>query len=245
MVGNRPVISRIQAQMLTGEVLQRALIYGPSGAGKTTLAYILGRYALCRDRRTGRGEPCGSCASCRLDFATDPPYAFHEWTGADLEEHWEWFEKNGNTLLGWPDFVFFLDEAQDLGQLHQKALLRRIERAEAVVLFATTHRATINDALENRFGASVYELQWPDREEVATHLLDLGGERKVVATRAQVLRVADHYSCDLRKCVDLVCTAKDQCSGGRVTNDFLDAVLGPPKGQAGQEKSGKRARNKL
>ena len=120
-----------------------------------------------------------------------------------------------------------------------------IEWAEAVVLFATTHRRTINDALENRFGANVYELQWPDREEVATHLLHLGEKRKVVATRAQLLRVADHYACDLRKCVDLVYTAKDQCSGGRMTDAFLDAVLGPPKGQAGQEKSGKRARNKL
>jgi replication-associated recombination protein RarA len=245
MVGNRPVISRIQAQMLTGEVLQRALIYGPSGAGKTTLAYILSRYTLCRDRRAGRGDACGSCASCRLDLATDPVFEFIEWTGADLEQQWQWFEEHGNTVLGRPDFVFFLDEAQDLGQLHQKALLRRIERAEAVVLFATTHRGTINDALENRFGANVYELQWPDREEVAAHLLDLGGEREVVATRAQLLRVADHYACDLRKCVDLVYTAKAQCSGGRMTDAFLDAVLGPPKGQAGQEKSGKRARNKL
>jgi replication-associated recombination protein RarA len=180
-----------------------------------------------------------------LDLATDEPYSFHEWTGADLEERWEWFEKNGNTVLGWPDFVFFLDEAQDLGQLHQKALLRRIERAKAVVLFATTHRGMINDALENRFGANVYELQWPDREEVATHLLDLGEKRKVVATREQLLRVADHYACDLRKCVDLVYTAKEQCSGGRMTDAFLDAVLGPPKAQAGQVKSSKRARNKL
>jgi replication-associated recombination protein RarA len=180
-----------------------------------------------------------------LDFGTDPPFAFHEWTGADLEEQWEWFVKNGNSILGRPDFVIFLDEAQDLGPLHQKSLLRRIEWAEAVVLFATTHRGTINDALENRFGANVFQLQWPDREEVAAHLLDLSGERKVVATRAHLLRVADHYACDMRKCVDLVYTAQAQCSGGIVTDAFLDAVLGPPKVQTGQEKSGKRTRNKL
>jgi hypothetical protein len=112
MVANGPAIGRIREQMLTGQVIQRAMLVGPTWSGKTTLAHIMAHYALCQDRRPGRGDVCGDCASCRLDLAYRPPSEFLEWSETNLRYHWKQFAKLCKAARANPEFVLFIKDAQ-------------------------------------------------------------------------------------------------------------------------------------
>src|SRR4051812_32625801 len=153
LVGNAHVVDRLARQMKRGTVPNRVFLYGPTGSGKTTVARVIARHFFCRNR-VGIGDPCGDCELCRRGLGGIAE--FEGWTGARLEQNWAWWEVNGWSILGRPDWAFFLDEAQDLSELHQKFFYDMLEAAEALVIFATTHRHAIKDALVNRFGANAY-----------------------------------------------------------------------------------------
>lgn len=84
MVGNRNVIQRLSAQMKRGSVPDRAFFFGPSGAGKTTVARIVARHFFC-ENRVGIGDPCGRCDMCLKDL--EDLYPFEQWTAARLEQN--------------------------------------------------------------------------------------------------------------------------------------------------------------
>ena len=223
LVGNRSVIQRLSEQMRRGTVPNRVFLFGPTGAGKTTLARILIRHFFCHNR-VGIGDVCGKCDACRKDLGDF--VECEQWTAARLEQNWGWWESNGRSILARPNWAFFLDETQDLSELHQKDYYDQLESARAMVVFATTHRNALKDALINRFGANIYELRRPTIEEVTDHIHVLCVELKVEARKDRLALVAQHYRCDLRKCVDFAFTAADQAPNGVVTDEFLEAVLG-------------------
>ena len=151
---------------------------------------------------------------------------FEEWTGARLEENWKWWEENGDSILERSKWCFFLDEAQDLSLFHQKALFRQLEKANAMVIFATTHRHQINDALLGRFGTNVFEVRRPTTAQAVecmrVHCQSLG----VIAGIHQLEIVAQHYQENMRLCVDFVYTAKDQLPDSNLTDNFVASVTG-------------------
>ncbi|MCI0464329.1 MAG: AAA family ATPase [Gemmataceae bacterium] len=226
LVGNTHVTYRLAEQMKRGTVPNRVFLYGPSGSGKTTVARILARHFFCRNR-VGIGDPCGRCERC-LRSLEDELY-HHEWTAALLEERWRWWDENGQSVLYAPWFTFFLDEAQDLSERHQKALYRDLEQARALVIFATTHKHAIQDALLNRFGANVYEMRRPSVEESVAHLLRVCGGKQLQADPQALARVVQHFTCDLRRCIDFVYTAEQQAPEGRIDDTFVNLVLGIDK----------------
>jgi len=223
LAGNQSVIQRLSEQMKRGTVPNRVFLFGPTGAGKTTLARILVRHFFC-EQRIGIGDPCGQCQTCRKDLSDI--FEYEQWTAARLEQNWNWWEVNGRSLLGRSHGAFFIDETQDLSELHQKDFYDQLESARAMVVFATTHKNVIKDALVNRFGSNVYELRRPTVEEAADHILRQCQELKVEASRDKLIQVVEHYGCDLRKCVDFAYTAADQAPNGVVNDAFIQAVLG-------------------
>jgi len=223
LVGNRSVILRLSEQMKRGTVPNRVFLFGPTGSGKTTLARILARHFFC-DNRVGIGDPCGECETCRKDLSEILEY--EQCTAARLEQNWGWWEVNGRSILGRPNWAFFIDETQDLSELHQKDFYDQLESARAMIVFATTHKNAIKDALINRFGSNVYEMRRPTVEEAADHIHRQCRELRVEAFKDKLAQVAEHYGCDLRKCVDFAYTAADQAPNGVVTDAFIQAVLG-------------------
>lgn len=229
VVGNAPVVRRLSEQMRRGSVPNRVFLFGPSGSGKTTLARILVRHFFCRNR-VGTGDVCGRCPNCLGDLNL---WNYEQWTAARLESNWGWWESNASTILTQPGWAFFLDEVQDLSEHHQKAFYDQLESARALVIFATTHKHAIKDAVVNRFGANVYEMHRPGLDEVVAHMRALADKLRVAAPPELLGLAARHYGNDLRKCVDFVYTAADQAPGGAVTPDFVAAVLGVDPRAAG------------
>lgn len=223
VVGNLSVTQRLSRQMAQGTVPNRAFFHGPTGAGKTTVARILARHYFC-ENRFGIGDPCGRCENCLKDLGDIMEY--EQWTAARLERNWGWWESNGPSILARSNWAFFLDEAQDLSELHQKDFYDQLESARALVVFATTHKQSLKDALVNRFGANAYEMRRPATSEVVDHINALCEKLGVQAPKDLLELVAAHYGCDLRKAVDFVYCAAAQAPGKEVTAEFVAAVLG-------------------
>ena len=224
IVGQQQIISRISQAAKNSFRVRRYAFLGPTGSGKTTLALTTARMFYC-PRSSELGDACGDCKTCSmLDLSAYHPYA--EWTGADLERDWDWWKENGNSILERSNWCFFLDEAQDLSELHQKSLFRQLEKASAMVIFATTHQHQINDALLGRFGTNVFNVRRPTTTQAVecmqAHCQTLG----VIAGFHQLETVAQHYQENLRLCVDFVYTAKDQLPDSILTDNFVVSVTG-------------------
>jgi DNA polymerase III gamma/tau subunit len=224
IVGQQQIISRISQAAKSGFRARRYAFFGPTGSGKTTLAINTARTFFCVNSST-LGDACGQCKTCSMsDLATYQP--FEEWTGARLEENWRWWEENGDTILERSNWCFFLDEAQDLSEIHLKAMFRQLEKANAMVIFATTHQHQINDALLGRFGTNVFDVRRPTTAQAVdcmhAHCKTLG----VIAESRQLEIVAQHCQENLRLCVDFVYTAKDQLPDSILTDSFVVSVTG-------------------
>jgi DNA polymerase-3 subunit gamma/tau len=217
---------------------RRILAHGPSGAGKTTLARILARYVFCLNP-VGIGDSCGRCANCTKDLDGFWPYIGS--TGNRVTEEWQWWKENMSTILDNSHYVVFIDEAQDLDKAHQAEFRVRLEGAQSIAIFTTTHLHMLDDALINRFGVNVYELKRPTTDEVVNHLESLCADLGVKAQRHQLIRVAENLNCDMRKCVDFAYTAHEQTEGGIVTDDYVNMILGlDPAPVSGQSEATRR-----
>ena len=230
LLGNEHVKLRLGEQMRRGKVPRLSFIYGPTGSGKTTLARIMVRHRYC-ENRIGIGDPCGKCQRCRMRLRDN--YKLEEWAGEWAEHAWKWWQDHGQTVLQYDDYFIFMDEAQDLSKIHQKWFLKQLEDAQATVVFATTHRNEIVDALQARFGSNVFEMRRPTEEQVVAHLEPLGRSLGLHMNHEQMHQVVNAYGCDMRLCVEFMHTAVDQAKDKIVTQAYLDAVLGPAPTESG------------
>ncbi|MFH1741803.1 MAG: helix-turn-helix domain-containing protein [bacterium] len=65
IVGNETAVEMLQLYAKDRR-LENFLITGPSGTGKTSLAWVYARSIACKDREEGTFEPCGRCEECMI-----------------------------------------------------------------------------------------------------------------------------------------------------------------------------------
>lgn len=225
MAGNVNVTKRLLAQMRAGRLATRQLFTGPVGSGKTTYCQCLALWYLCKNR-DDRPQGCGKCSTCEPIISGLGHFKLDEWTGEKLSRDWEYFMKNGASDLRNKDHVFFVDETQNLKPIHQEGLLRYIERARCLVLFATTHRNKLNDALVDRFTVNAYCLKRPTPEEGTDHLAKLSAQLGVNIKSTQIRRAGEALHWNLRQCVDFLRTVANDLADELVTDDYLDLMFG-------------------
>ena len=110
--------------------------------------------------------------------------------------------------------------------MHQKEFYDLLEAADATVIFATTHKNSIKDALVNRFGANLYEMRRPTTAETISHIRTVCTSLGVTAPDDQLARVADHYGYDLKPAWISPTWLPIKSPDEIVTAEFVDAVLG-------------------
>jgi len=225
VVGQQQTIRRLKNLNQTTNLKgQRIAFVGPTGSGKTTLATITARNRYCKHSQV-IGDACGRCSLCvktQIDYQS-----YQEWTGANLNENWDWWTHHGSIFLERDTNFLFIDEIQDLSEWHQKYLFRDLERARATIVIATTHENKVNDALWGRFGINRFHLLRPTEEDAVELMTCKAKELGVNVTREQLKRVVRKYQLNLRICIDFIYSAKDQVENSSVTEEFLESVIGP------------------
>jgi DNA polymerase-3 subunit gamma/tau len=222
IAGNQPTIKRLRNGLRATPPPNLYLVHGPTGAGKTTLANCLSRAHFC-ENRIAEGDACGECDNCRLGLGAQSTY--NRWTGAEIDQNFEWWVENRHFILQSPDHSLFFDEIHDLCERHQSYLLTDLESARCQIIFATSHVHRVNDAMQTRFGANVIELKRPSDPEVVLHLRKLCHELNVHANDLQLAAVVKGYKANLRQCTELIHAAISQ-AGSVISSDFLESVFG-------------------
>ena len=223
IVGQENIIKRLQGAVKNNFSSKRFFLHGPTGAGKSTLAINIARSFFCENSIL-KGDSCGDCEACRRGPTNFAEY--HEWTGADLNQNWNWYEENGRSIIYHEDYVFFIDEAQDLQEQYQKELFRDLEKAKCLIIFATTHKYEINDALLGRFGTNQFIVKRPSLDQAVDVMEQLCRKLKVTSKREYLMQAARYYELNMRLCVDFVFTIKEQTCDALLTEDFLESVIG-------------------
>ncbi|HXF94698.1 MAG TPA: hypothetical protein VNI61_01220 [Gemmatimonadales bacterium] len=72
LYGHEALRSRLARAIASGRLPQALLLEGPRQVGKQRLGLWIAQTLLCQ-REEGRGEPCGSCRSCRLVVGLSHP----------------------------------------------------------------------------------------------------------------------------------------------------------------------------
>lgn len=192
VLGQGGSIEVLLSRLRKGMALDASYIFaGGHGSGKTTLARILARAALCRARLED-GNPCNVCDHCRACL-DDAMVAFTELDAASQGTTSDMRRLVDNLAYGVPGApkrIYLLDEAHRMSRDAQDVLLKPIEDKRVVVILCTTESGKLRDTIKSR--CETYEIRKIAREDIlarACRILELEG---VSYEEEAVLAVIDH-----------------------------------------------------
>lgn len=233
MCGLESEIEQIKRGITSPEPPNVYLISGGTGSGKTTLAKIIARSKLCKQRKVNDAEPCGQCYSCtrRLDYHVWSHSDYFEYDGNDLQSDNLSVEMTNEFLR--ERMVLFIDEIQEASKGSQVAFLKAIEILSATLIVSTTHPEQLNDALMNRLKVFEYKLKRPSVDEVVGFLEKSFQKHGVTfQSHEQLRRIAVGYHCEMRPCSQFAGTTRARV-GTVLTDEFLDEMFGRGPEQEG------------
>ena len=139
VVGQEHITTILKNQVREGKLSHAYLFCGSRGTGKTTSAKILSRAVNCLDPKDG--EPCGTCAACRLAAAGSADVIeIDAASNNGVDDVRSLIEQAQFAPLELKYRVFIIDEVHMLSTAAFNALLKTLEEPPAHVLFilATT-----------------------------------------------------------------------------------------------------------
>lgn len=153
VVGQGVITNTLKTAISKGMLAQAYLFCGPRGVGKTTCARIFAKAINCTER-TGDGEPCGACESCRM-FGDGRSYNVHELDAASnnsVEDIRSLTEKVQVPPQLGKYSVYIIDEVHMLSQAAFNAFLKTLEEPPAYAIFvlATTEKHKIIPTILSR-----------------------------------------------------------------------------------------------
>lgn len=194
VLGQDGAVLPLKARLRNGTVFDTSYIFaGGHGQGKTTLARILARAALCHNPNRTEWEPCNACESCQA-ILNEAPSAFEERDAA-----------SGGTIgvvrqilddlpftppMGAPKRVYLFDEVHRMPPASQDALLKAIEEKKLLALFCTTEAEAIRGPIRSR--CEEYTIRKITREDVLARMRYVLTTEKIDFQDDAVLTVIDH-----------------------------------------------------
>lgn len=151
------------------------------GGGKTTLARIFARAALCKNL-TETGEPCNECFSCQA-FLNDSNPAYTEIDAAsnsgvdDVRKLRE--EANFKVLGDYDRKVVVIDECHSISAKGNDALLKQLEdnNTDQLYIFCTTAPEKMHPTVRSR--CLEFKLNKNSKESIVTKLTQICDSEKV------------------------------------------------------------------
>ena len=168
VTGQARAIKELLALIATRRIFQ-AVMVGPSGVGKTTLARIVAQFLNCIAARDH--EPCGECRNCvNFEAGRDQGIYFELNAAEGLGNKDELREFIDDYLASPPPgsscIVVFIDEAKSLTPQAQALLLKRMEDpvSRVIFIFALIDDRTLAPEFTAR--ARTINLQAPTPEQI-------------------------------------------------------------------------------
>jgi DNA polymerase III subunit gamma/tau len=204
VIGQEGVVQVLKARIKNGTILNTSYIFaGGAGQGKTTLARILARAALCPNVNKETSEPCNACEQCQAILDGNDS-AFQEKDAA-----------NGGVIsvvrsmldtlpyappYGAPLRVWLFDEAHRLSNESQDALLKPIEDKKIVAIFCTTEARKIVGPIYRR--CEEYGIRRVSRENILGRVKYVLDCEKVSYQEEALLTVIDHAGGHVRDVIN-------------------------------------------
>jgi DNA polymerase-3 subunit gamma/tau len=205
VLNQKYIVQALKNQAALGEPAHAYLFTGSRGVGKTSVARILAKAVNCL-QRTGEGDACGVCESCKqitegrfldlleIDAASN--------TGVDnireLIEHIRFAPSSGKYK------VFIIDEVHMLSKGAFNALLKTLEEPpkHAIFILATTEISKVPATIVSR--TQRFDFKALSKKDLEEHLTSVVQKEGLVLDLAAIALVAENAQGSVRDALSLL-----------------------------------------
>lgn len=172
-IGNRAVISQLQALFRQNKIAHAIMLDGAAGLGKKALANIIAQAAVCRHREDG--TPCGDCSNCKkAEKGIHPDISFPEKSGI-LQTYSIATIRDVRTdayVAANEAFtkVYIFTDVDNMGVPAQNAFLKILEEPPKNVMFILTCESAFNVLATIRSRVQLFSLSPVSSAELQAYL---------------------------------------------------------------------------
>lgn len=172
-IGNRAVISQLQALLKQNKISHAIMLDGATGLGKKTLAKIIAQAAVCAHREDG--VPCGVCSNCKkAEKGIHPDVIFPEKSGVSQtysiatirDVRTDAYVAANEAFVK----VYIFTDIDNMGIPAQNALLKILEEPPKNVMFILTCESAFNMLATIRSRVQLFSLSPVSSAELQTYL---------------------------------------------------------------------------